>query len=227
MKEQWLTYNNKFLELSPREQILILCSGLFVVFFLVFNTMISPSMDAIDEHESQISSLTTKKSQTVKSIAVLSEGIKKDPNEAIRTQIEQYKSQLTDVDKDLLSLTNELIGPVQMRQALVNMLKQTNGVKLTKFEQLPTQVLVSPSKEKVTEDGEEVTVKSDLYLYKHSIRITLSGRYFEIRNYIKSLEKMEWKFFWQAFDYKVTEYPTGELIIEMYSLSTKKEFIGV
>jgi len=38
---------------------------------------------------------------------------------------------------------------------------------------------------------------------------------------------LSWKFFWQEFNYQLKEYPVSELEIEMYSLSTKREFIGV
>jgi len=48
-----------------------------------------------------------------------------------------------------------------------------------------------------------------------------------LQNYLSQLEKLSWKFFWQDFNFKLTEYPKSELEIEMYSLGTKKEFVGV
>ena len=43
---------------------------------------------------------------------------------------------------------------------------------------------------------------SNINLYRHGIKITLSGRYFELRDYLLQLEQLSWKFFWQEFDLK-------------------------
>ena len=66
-----------------------------------------------------------------------------------------------------------------------------------------------------------------MVLYRHAIKIKLSGSYFQLRDYLIQLESLSWKFFWQEFNYQLKEYPVSELEIEMYSLSTKREFIGV
>ena len=79
------------------------------------------------------------------------------------------------------------------------------------------------TEEKKVDDNRNQTIN----LYRHSIKLKLKGRYFNLRNYLSQLEGLSWKFFWQHFQYQVAEYPNSELEIEIYSLSTTREFIGI
>jgi MSHA biogenesis protein MshJ len=131
------------------------------------------------------------------------------------------------VDQDLLALTSGLINPIQMRYALIDLLKLQKGVSLLSFEVIKAQPLTVPASNKKGTEGVTVNESNVLTLYKHGIKLKIKGNYFQLRDYLIQLEQLEWTFFWQTFDYQLIQYPNSELIIEMYSLSTHKEFIGV
>ena len=107
-------------------------------------------------------------------------------------------------------------------------MKLEKGVKITSFEVLNAAPLnIDSTKKKSKEGKKQKAVDDTLLLYKHGIKLVLKGEYFQLRDYLQQLEQLQWQFFWQEFNYQLLEYPNGELHIEMYSLSTKKEFIGV
>ena len=116
-----------------------------------------------------------------------------------------------------------------MRYALIDLLKTQPSVSLLSFEVMAAQPMTAANQS--TDNNEEAenkrTGEHSLTLYKHGIKLKLKGSYFKLRDYLSQLEKMQWTFFWQEFDYQLIEYPNSELSIEMYSLSTQKEFIGV
>ena len=125
-----------------------------------------------------------------------------------------------------------------MRFALLDMLKVQKGVSLISFELLGANPLMDKDgdladknnkEEQVTADNLEdnAELESTINLYQHGIRLKLTGKYFQLRDYLTQLEAMPWKFFWKDFRYKIKEYPLGELEIELYSLSINEEFIGV
>ena len=149
----------------------------------------------------------------------------KNPNDDLQQSIAAYKAKLSSVDNVLYSLTNELISPTQMREALQQMLSANDNVKITSFKSLPAESLIKKSS--TTEPVNDLDENPQIDLYRHSIHITLQGEYFQLRDYLKSIEQLSWSFYWHQFDYKVDTYPQAQLEIEMYSLSTKKEFIGV
>ncbi|MNG25347.1 hypothetical protein D3C84_1101860 [compost metagenome] len=62
-------------------------------------------------------------------------------------------------------------------------------------------------------------------LFKHGIRLQLEGGYFDVYQYLKALEALPRHFYWKGFDYRVIEHPKAMVEMEIYTLSTSKEFI--
>jgi len=228
MNEQWQTYSEKYLQLSAREQYLILLTGLVILFFIVFHFFVDPTLVANRQASSKIDRLTSSNYSLKNSVAELEAALHNDPDEAARKKIAQFEAKLAKVDAKLLTLTSDLINPIQMRHALLDLLKLEKGVSLLSFELLGAQPLLALESQS---KDESISVKRQSKvgknLYRHGIKIKLSGRYFELQDYLKQLELLPWKFFWQDFDFKSIEYPNSELDIIIYSLSTKKEFVGV
>lgn len=239
---QWLTYSEKFNNTTPREQYLIIASGLVAVIFVLYSLFLDEPIQNLETYNAQ----TLKAQQDIESkknsIQVLQQALSEDPNIALKRELSQYQAKLGDVDAKLLELTSDLIDPIQMRFALIKLLKLQQGVKLLSFEVLPASPVTEDKAEPVNnelaknvETASNETVKASveqtqpkqLRLYRHGIKIKLQGQYFELKDYLTQLESLSWRFFWQEFDYQLKAYPVSELEIEIYSLSTSQEFIGV
>jgi MSHA biogenesis protein MshJ len=232
MNKQWQAYSEKYLTITPREQYMVLLTGLVAIIFIIHNFFIDDNALKIVKLDKQIIQVNNDNRTAKASILIFEEGLSKDPNESLNKQISQYKDKLDKVDVNLLKLTSDLIDPVQMRHALMQLLKIQKGVSLQSFQVIAAQPMnIASTATAVTDNRTKtVAVNSDqpaLILYRHAIKIKLSGSYFQLRDYLTQLETLSWKFFWQEFTYQLKEYPVGELEIEMYSLSTKREFIGV
>lgn len=230
MNKQWQSYCEKYLVITPREQYMVLLTGLIAIIFIIHNFFIDANAIKITKLENQIVKLKAENRSSKASIGVFEEALSKDPNAALNSQISQYKTKLMKVDANLLKLTSDLIDPVQMRHALLKLLKTQKGVSLQSFQVIAAQPInMSSVDNSGNENQAENTTSNEqkLILYRHAIKIKLSGGYFQLRDYLTQLEVLSWKFFWQEFSYQLKEYPESELEIEMYSLSTKREFIGV
>ncbi len=228
-------YSEKFLTITPREQYLITITGLIVIVLVMFNFFIDNNIAAINKHKLVITDASSAIDGNTQSIALMEEALANDPNEQINAKIEKLEKSLSAIDSELSTFTSDLIDPIQMRYALLDLLKLEPGVSLVSFEVLPVESLLSFEQAEIANQGQQAELKHPLMnekvetdgLYKHSIKIKLSGRYFQLRDYLQELEKMSWTFFWHKFDYKLAEYPVSELEVTLYSLSTKREFIGV
>lgn len=236
---KWQEYSEKFQTITAREQYLILGTGLVAIIFITFSFFIDTALIKTKEYKSNSQSLVTENKSFTSSIAIFEEALAKDPDAALKKQILSYEEKIKGVDEKLLLLTSELIDPIQMRFALLDMLKVQKGVSLVSFELLGAKPLMNHQtdlaeetpqekpKELPTSADEVFDVEPNINLYQHGIRLKLTGKYFQLRDYLTQLEAMPWKFFWSNFQYKIKKHPLGELEIEMYSLSTNKEFIGV
>ena len=235
---KWQEYSDKFESVSPREQYLILATGLVAIIFISFSLFIDTSLTKTEDINEKSGRLVTENKSIKSSISIFEEALTEDPNKALNKQISAYEAKVKEVDDKLLLLTSELIDPIQMRFALLDMLKVQKGVSLISFELLGANPLMDKDgdladknnkEEQVTADNLEdnAELESTINLYQHGIRLKLTGKYFQLRDYLTQLEAMPWKFFWKDFRYTIKEYPLGELEIELYSLSTNEEFIGV
>jgi MSHA biogenesis protein MshJ len=234
---QWLAYSEKFKSTTSREQYLIIASGLVAIVFILYSLFLDEAIQSIERVSDQVTKAQQDIDSKSNSIQVLEQALREDPNVALQQELSQYQAKLGDVDEKLLELTSDLIDPIQMRYALIKLLKLQKGVKLLSFEVLPANPVTESKAESEhsNETGITTSVKASseksepkqLRLYRHGIKIKLQGQYFELKDYLTQLESLSWKFFWQEFDYQLKTYPVSELEIEIYSLSTSQEFIGV
>ena len=250
MKQQWQEYCDKYIQLSTREQNLIWLTGLVAVIFMTFHFLIDSKLSDNQRLSRAVSQQGSANKMLTMSINEYQQALAQDPNTEVRDKIKRYEAKLAKIDSKLLMLTSELINPVQMRYALLELLKVEKNVSLLAFELIGAQPLIT-SEQLLTdnsnptnsttvkviqandaaadEEGDSLSSSQDigLNLYRHGIKITLTGDYFALQNYLRQLEALSWTFFWQEFDFKVKDYPMNELSIEIYSLGSKKEFIGV
>lgn len=238
MKAKWQLWSANFLQLKPREQGLIFLCVLVVLVFLPFNYFIDGNLKQAEKHEKNIAQLKRSNADLTASINSFSSALQDDKNKALKEQITQYEKRLTAIDEKLLTLTEELINPIEMRNALIQLLNLQPGVTLMSFEVVPAEPVLFE-----TEKTNEASVSTDKLatnsnmqyaadiesagLYRHAIELKLTGKYFQLRDYLKKVEELPWQFFWHNFEYQLKAYPKSELTIEIYSLSTNKEFIGV
>ena len=142
---QWLTYSEKFNDTTPREQYLIIASGLVAVIFVLYSLFLDEPIQNIGSYKEQIIKAQQDIESKKDSIQVLKQALDEDPNVALKRELSQYQAKLGDVDKKLLELTSDLIDPIQMRFALIKLLKLQKGVKLLSFEAVSYTHLTLPT----------------------------------------------------------------------------------
>ena len=134
------------------------------------------------------------------------------------------------LDEQLGILTSDLISPAQMITALRAMLDRQTGLKLLSLDTAPAQALQTSVANLADSKSDKVVGVGDGSImpgiYKHEITIVLLGDYFSTLNYLRSLESLGWRLFWDSLRYEVVSYPTAQVTIKLHTLSSKKGFIG-
>jgi len=230
MKQQWQNTSDKFLQLTTREQFLVLATGIVAIFFIISYLFIDDKSAKTISFDKQSRAMKSSNQTLNFTIDEYQRALKLDPNKDTVKQVALLEAKLSKIDNQLVHLTTDLISPSQMREALVKLLKLEPGVSLLSFELVGAKPLLDLADKSDSSTSEQISPSAEqhgLNLYKHGIKIKLSGKYFQLRNYLSLLEKSSWKFFWQDFQFKVIEYPRSEVEITIYSLGLNKEFIGV
>lgn len=221
--------------LDLRERGLVLCGALLLMYFVFESLVLQPlevkqkkAQNALLQKNGEIIVLNSQLQQTLTAS-------KDSKEERSKREVQRLRQELATLDQALNSATADLVTPQQMAKLLQNVLGQTDGLRLIKVTSLGSTPLLlngdkdksgkSPQQKTVPEPGAETTAASTAY--KHGLRIEFQGNFFTTMDYLRKLEGLEWKFFWDELDYKVIDYPDATGSLSLYTISLDKNWIGV
>ncbi|AIV06814.1 MULTISPECIES: type II secretion system protein GspM [Vibrio] len=215
MNEFWSSLEERFDEMSGREKVLIALCGLVTVVMLLFTLVLEPKLNEVTSNDKQLRNLKQTNQQTEIEILRIQAQLKKDPNAEIDQAISQLLMESQHLSMQLSEIIEHLITPSQMASLLESVLEQQSGIHLVSLQTLPA--------EPITEDKEASQYSG---YYVHPVRMELTGDYFSIANYLTKLEGLPASYYWRSFSYNVEEYPKAKLVLEVYTLGSREEFIG-
>ncbi|MFQ6371864.1 MSHA biogenesis protein MshJ [Shewanella sp. YIC-542] len=150
-------------------------------------------------------------------IALLQQKLAQDPNQPLQQRVDQLQQQITVLDQRLNSETVDLIPAERMPTLLSKLLSQSPGVTLQQFHSIaPTPLLVVGENE-----------QARMNLYSHGISLTFRGDYFSVLKFVRAVENMPEKLYWQQLDYQVQQFPMASVELALYTVSINKDFIRV
>lgn len=232
MMEQLNMVATKIDSLSLRERAIVFV-GIIIVIFSIWDSMLMTPLE--NEQKSLIAKLQTKNAERfvlLNRFQKLTNSNKEDPNASNVVRLKTLRSHLIDVQANLESSTGSLVSPEDMPKLLETVLHKTVGLTLLNLKSLGvTPIVQKEASETTTTEAnnseQKLTADNIDNAYRHGLRIEISGDYLTTLNYLRSLEKLEWGFFWDNFNLTVNEYPEANVAIEIFTLSLNKEWIGV
>lgn len=217
---------------TTRERNIILLTVLSLISLIIYMLAIEPMFVGYKALAEESSNLDRKNRQIESQLETTLANKRQDPNIQLQQEINRLENKSLMLDKDIGRLTKSLVAPKQMVSLLEGVLKSDREIKLISFVNLPKEdvelSLDVSNKKNVSDNGIKNELKIDEGLiYKHSFEIEMRSTYGSTLSYLKRIDKLPWKVFWQDLRYEVGEYPYGTLKIKIYTLSTSKEVLGV
>lgn len=207
-----------FLSINVREQALLVLCGLLLVIGLMYLLLLEPIMLENDKLGRDIRGFKNDIQSSDLTLAGILKSLKNDPNDVLREREQVLDGQIDALDARLQSQTVNLVPANKMPLLLETVLANTKGLKVMELRSIPPTPMLQ-TEAKVSD--------AELNLFRHGIKLTLEGEYFDIQHYLQKMESLQWQFYWKKFDYTVNEYPVAKVQLELYTLSTSKAFIGV
>lgn len=215
MQQYWQQWSDKFTQMSLREKWLVALCGFVIVILCLFTFVVEPALKSTQLLNKQISNTKLSTQRLEADILVMTAKLKKDPDQELNLEYKQLMTESHLLSQQLAEIVESLIAPSEMAQLLEDVLAGTKGLRLVSLESMDAESIVS---------NEENKAFSSYYL--HPVRLELTGSYFAIVEYLETLESLPVKYYWRSFQYSVEEYPTARLVLEVYTLGTRQEFIG-
>lgn len=145
-----------------------------------------------------------------------------DPNLELLQRIERLQKQNEELDRDLELLSGKLVEPGQMASVLSSVLSKQSRLELVNIQNREPETLFFRAA-----SNEEKEPREKLEIYKHGIQLKLRGRFLDNLEYMAEVESLGYHFYWQRAYYQSKEYPNGLLTLEIFTLSTKEQWIDV
>jgi MSHA biogenesis protein MshJ len=64
-------------------------------------------------------------------------------------------------------------------------------------------------------------------VYAHGLVLEFEGDFFTTLKYLRFLEEITRSFFWDTISFRVAEWPSARVTLQIHTLSTDAGFIGV
>jgi len=146
------------------------------------------------------------------------------PNAVAQVTIAGLRRRFNEQEPQIQAIQQSLVSARNMPAFLENLLAGNKGLQLVSLETLPPEPLVSAGT--TAADGVTKSVaSSSVQLYKHGVRLKLSGGYRELTAYLAELEQAPQKVLWGGMKLTVSTHPRIVLTLTVYTLSLDKAWM--
>ncbi|HEX7029426.1 MAG TPA: hypothetical protein VF254_02430 [Gammaproteobacteria bacterium] len=205
--------------LSLRERAMLMI-GAFMVMFLVWDWLLMSEITARSKTISeQIEVTRNGVARLNEAIAITAQVRGGDPDDALRARLAAAERRIAALDAELARRAGQVIPPGEMAEVLENILERQGRLELLSVKSLPPEALFE------TEAGAGTALPGSIY--RHGLEMEVEGRYLDVLAYLRELEALDWKFFWDAVELESEDYPANRVRIRIYSLNLEEGWLGV
>ncbi|WP_428606236.1 type II secretion system protein GspM [Sedimenticola sp.] len=227
--EKALQLPERFDRLSSRERIMILILVLAMVAGVWFNLLWYPQTVLQGQLKSNLNQLDEQIRQLDGQLAGMVKRAEQDPNVKIKQELAELRRFVAEMEQQIKGTTAALIEPREMAQMLESMLLSNQSLQLLRLSTLKTEPLMGqgePSVGDKAKKGDSAKVAEN-NIYRHPFTIEFEGSYLAVLNYLKALESLPGRFFWDGIELVTSDYPTARVKLQLHTLSLSEGWIGV
>src|SRR5690606_3735689 len=214
---KWQELNQRANAMSVRERMIIAGAVAVILLGLVDQLLLRPWMTERVELEKSRETLRAATTQVTQDIATLEQRLAHDPNQLLREKIDQLNQRHAKVDAAIASITDGMIAPELMPALLGELLSERSGLKVQSISSRPAQQILSADKANQQAPA----------IYRHDLEMRLEGSFFQVQQYLHSIEQLPGRMIWDQLTYEVEQHPDGQLMLAVHTLSAREELIRV
>ena len=227
MKEKWSLLKSGFEAFQMRERLLIVGAVVAVGYLLWDFLLLQPMSKNIVMIEARERVARQAIQTTGAEVTVLQSISQKDPNIALRHEIGELERKLASLDQQLDALAVGLVPAQQLPKIMHEVLSKSGKLTIEHLATLPPQELALSRTVKTEMPAADTTADAtplprEAKVYKHSVVLNVTGDFAGVVQYLRELERSDWRFYWETLSYKVTSYPNAKVRIRVFTLSSQR-----
>ncbi len=241
--QRFLEFRTKVNNLTTRERAIFALTAFVATVITFLQLLWIDSFDQAELVSGDLAKLDNERIISLKTLDILDQKSKIDPNTSLRIQNKQLQKQLDVQEKELVLVLGYLVKPAEIVGLLQQVLLENGDLKVVGFESLPVEQVFGPEFRQVNNRdalpganiesdslNKSITAADDgLYarLYSHRVKIQLEAGFFATLGYLHRLESLETGLLFQNLEYKVKEYPRARVTLIVETIGLDEEWLGV
>jgi MSHA biogenesis protein MshJ len=221
MKERLKLLAGRFEALPARERKLIVAAALLAVAFLFYLLLLQPGLAA----KKRVSTQVAEARKTLATLQELKARPGEDPYAARRAERDALRKQLADVDRTMAQVQRGLVPPERTARLLEDVLRGGSGLQLVSLRTLPVRRF--DAKGVPGAEGAGGASDAERQLYQHGFEITVQGSYADLHHYLRRIEELPWRLFWNRISLSVDpqHYPKLSVTLTVQTISLNKAWL--
>lgn len=211
----WRRLEQRFQALSLRERVLVIVMTLAIIAALANVLFFLPLQDQLKAERQQQQEHQRRREQLENELSQLQAWQARQEDGSGLVVVEQ---QLASVNQQIQQMSQRMVPPQEMTALLQQLLAREQGMQVIALEKLP---LEQPNLSET-----EAPVSAEVPLYRHRLRLSLRGNYFDSLRYLQAMEALPWTVYWDSLEYRVETYPQAILTVEIATLGQEQGWLG-
>ena len=218
----------RWLLLAPREQWLSYAGAVALVGMLYMLLLGDPLTQRGAQQQALLRSAEARQQAAQVGLADLQAQLAADPNLPYRTALLAAQAGgeqlIGEIDRD----TAGLMPAAKMRGVLEELLRTQANLRLLSLQSF-SEPLQLPAVATAAAAGNPAAAEAPLTLYKHGLKLSLEGGYFDLLSYLQAIQASGWRLHWDSLDYQVGKEAgaPATITLVLYTLSREAGWIGV
>ncbi|GAB1259517.1 hypothetical protein [Aurantivibrio plasticivorans] len=230
MKQRWLDIAKKINSLTLRERGLVLLTAIAVTYLVWDFLFLGPVLSNGATLEKELIAIEQKNTSMVQEEKTLLLALSQDPDRDLKVQVANLDTRISELDEELAAMAVGLIPVDQLPVILQEVLDSNSNLTLVRLQTLPVETIRiqdSVGASDISPDGFPSQEGDNKNVYKHRVQLELSGSYLQLERYLKKLESLSWRFYWDELDFDLQQHPKANITLDVYTLSTDEGLFGV
>ncbi|MBE0612339.1 MAG: hypothetical protein IH604_01600 [Burkholderiales bacterium] len=140
-----------------------------------------------------------------------------DPNELNREKLKGLQAQMAQLDRQFEEQQQQFVAPEKMLAMLENVIAKNRKLQLISLRNLPGSNASSIA-------GAAIGPRT---IFRHTVELSVRGSYFDLLDYLATMERMPQRVFWDDFELTTEQYPQSVLKLKMHTLSRENSWLTV
>jgi len=228
LTSRWRQVREKVNGLKTRERAMILFMALAVVYMVWDVVIFNPVAVAKAQVDKEVMSIEQSIAAMVSEEKAILSAVNADPDRDLKIQIAAQEQVLAQLNATLEELSLGLVPVDRLASILHDVLQKTGKLQLLNLRTLSVEAVTLQESAKT----QNTSVATDLEplvagVYRHRVVLTVKGDFRELLDYLRVLESMHWRFYWDQLHFEEDQYPDATIKLHVYTLSTDEGLFGV